>query len=310
MGNDLKNQTDPTAPEQCGQNDTASRLKRALMADALDRLCGRADEKPGLPGNPRVVLALANHGRSPGWERAKVLQRQLFAAAGGNGLEMKFAFYGPDDAAGVRRCRITTRWISDPDDMAAVMDRAECCCGCYVNIRDALAQATKEAEDRSLRAVIIVGDAFHDDPDGLDEAAVSANRLRRAGTRVFLIQLGDDPDTARRLQYLARVSGGTYFRFDPRTQQRQFSDMFEMVSAYTTGGEEAVRAKGGQAATLLLEHLKQTPMSVIQTRERVPVKDQQVTQATAPARSDLDEVGDPSVGQAATKSNHLQEEVK
>ena len=57
---------------------------------------------------------------------------------------------------------------------------AECSCGCYVNIRDVLAQATKEAEDRPLRAVIIVGDAFHDDPDGLDEAAISANRLRHA----------------------------------------------------------------------------------------------------------------------------------
>ena len=38
----------------------------------------------------------------------------------------------------------------------------------------------KEAEERPLRAVIIVGDAFHDDPDGLDEAAISANRLRHA----------------------------------------------------------------------------------------------------------------------------------
>src|SRR6516164_3998106 len=225
MSQDLtKRATGSTAPEQA--RDAASRLKGELMSDALERMFGEAGEKQAAPGNPRVILVLANHGRSPGWDRAKALQRQMFDAAVGSGLEMKFAFYGPDDAAGVRRCRITTRWISDPDDMAAVMDRAECCCGCYVNIRDALAQATKEAEDRSLRAVIIVGDAFHDDPDGLDEAAVSANRLRRAGTRVFLIQLGDDPDTARRLQYLARVSGGAYFRFDPKTQERQFSDMF------------------------------------------------------------------------------------
>ena len=94
--------------------------------------------------------------------------------------------------------------------MAAIMDRAECTCGCYVNVCDVLAQAAREAEDRPLRAVIIVGDAFHDDPDGLDEAAISANQLRRAGTRVFLIQLSEDPPTARRLQYLARVSGGAY----------------------------------------------------------------------------------------------------
>jgi hypothetical protein len=125
----------------------------------------------------------------------------------------------------VRSFRITKRWITDPDDMAGVMDRAECNCGCYIKINDLLAQAVNEAEERPLRAVIIVSDAFHDDPDGLDEAAISANRLRRAGTRVFLLQLGDDLSTARRLQFLARASGGAYFQFDPRIQERQFSEM-------------------------------------------------------------------------------------
>jgi hypothetical protein len=127
----------------------------------------------------------------------------------------------------------------------------------------------KEAEDRPLRAVIIVGDAFHDDPDGLDEAAISANRLRRAGTRVFLIQLGDDLITARRLHYLARVSGGAYFRFDPRTQERQFSEMWKAMSVYAAGGEEALQMSGGQAATLLLEHLKQEPMPIVAERDRM-----------------------------------------
>ena len=219
MANGLTKRTSPMSPEQQQPANAASRLKRELMEDALRRMSGEDSEKPGVAGTPRVILTLANYGRSPGWDRAKILQRQLFDAAGGSGLEMKFAFYGPDDATGVRRCRITTRWISDPRDMAAVIDRAECSCGCYVNIRDVLVQATKESEDRpaALRAVIIVGDAFHDDQDGLDEAAISANRLRRAGTRVFLIQLGENPDTTRRLQYLAKVAGSTYFRFDPRT---------------------------------------------------------------------------------------------
>jgi hypothetical protein len=195
----------------------------------------------------------------------------MFKAAAGSGLEMKFAFYGADNAAGVRRCRITKRWITDASDMASVMSRAECNCGCYVNIRDVLAQAVKEAEDRALRAVIIVGDAFHDDPDGLNEAAISANRLRRAGTRIFLMQLSDDPITAHRLQYLARISGGVYFRFDPRTQERQFSEMWEAMSVYAAGGEEAVKTTGGHAATLLLQHLKQEPMPIIEERDRVRV---------------------------------------
>ena len=272
MSNDLTKRTDPTKPERQKSNDAASRLKGELMADGLDRLLGK-DKSIAAPDNkpPRVILALANHAQTTGWDRAKVLQRKMFQAATGSGLEMKFAFYGPDDAAGVRHSRITTRWITDADDMAGVIDRAECNCGCYVNIRDVLAQAVKEAEERPLRAVIIVGDAFHDDEDGLNEAAISANRLRRAGTRVFLMQLGGDPTTARRLQYLARVSGGAYFRFDPRTQERQFSEMWQAVSAYAAGGEQAVKTKGGQAATLLLQHLKQVPMPIIEERARVRV---------------------------------------
>jgi hypothetical protein len=269
MANDLTKRADPTAPKQ--REDAASRLKSDLMKDALGRMFGKEGEKI-VPGTPRVILALANHAHTPGWDHAKVLQREMFKAEAGSGLEMKFAFYGADNAAGVRRCRITTRWITDAEDMAGVMDRAECNCGCYVNIRDVLAQAVKENEGRPLRAVIIVGDVFHDDPDGLDEAAISANQLRRAGTQVFLIQLGDDPYTARELQYLARVSGAVHFRFDPRTQERQFSEMWKAVSVYASGGEEAVKMTGGQAATLLLQHLKREPMPIIEERARVRVE--------------------------------------
>ena len=270
MSNELAKRADPTAaPKQA--EDAASRLKGELMADALERMLGKEAEKPIVPGPPRVILALANHGRSPGWNHAKTLQRQMFDASVGGGLQMKFAFFGPDNAVGVRRFRITTRWIADPDEMAGLMDRAECNCGCYVYIRDVLGQAVKENEDRPMRAVVIVGDAFHDDQDSLDEAAISANRLRRAGTRLFLIQQGDDPVTTRKLQYLAKVSGGAYFRFDPRTQERQFSEMWRVMSAYATGGEEAVKATGGRAATLLLEQLKQEPMPVIEAREHVLV---------------------------------------
>ena len=88
---------------------------------------------------------------------------------------------------------------------------------------------------------------------------------------MFLIQLGDDPHTARKLQYLARVSGAAHFRFDPRTQQQQFAKMLEVVSAYAAGGEQAVKTTGGQAAPLLLQHLKQEPMPITEERARVRV---------------------------------------
>jgi hypothetical protein len=38
--------------------------------------------------------------------------------------------------------------------------------------------------------------------------------------------------------------------------------MLEIVSTYAAGGEEAVKATSGQAATLLLEHLQQDPREI------------------------------------------------
>jgi hypothetical protein len=269
LSKDLTKRTSPTKPErqESAATDPASRLKGELMADAVDRLLGK-DESIAAPDNkpPRVLFAVAHHAASPGWEHAKALQRQMFDASTGSGLQMKFAFYGPDNAAGVRRL-ITERWIDDPDEMAGLMDRRECNCGCYVHMRSVLERAVEENAAWPMRAVVIVGDAFHDDQDSLDEAAISANRLRRAGTRLFLIQQGDDPVTARKLQYLQRVSGAAYFKFDPKTEQQQFAEMLQMVSAYATGGEEAVKTTPGQAKTLLLEHFKQEPMPVIEARE-------------------------------------------
>jgi hypothetical protein len=254
--------------------DAASRLKHDLMADALERMFGKEDEKPIAPGPPRVLLALANHARSPGWERAKTLQRQMFEAAAGSGLEMKFSFYAQDNDEGVRRCKITKRWVTDPDAMAALMDRAECDCGCYVHVCSVLERAVIENADRPMRAVVVSGDGFHDGEDGLTKAAFAANQLRRQGTRVFLIQQGDDPATARRLQYLQRVAGAAYFKFD-KMQQQQFAEMLETISVYAVGSEEAVKATGGRAANLLLEHLKQQPMPILdEERDRIQVRDQ------------------------------------
>ena len=47
--------------------------------------------------------------------------------------------------------------------------------------------------------------------------------------------------------------------------------MWQAVSAFAAGGEEAVKMTGGQAATLLLQHLKQEPMPIIEERARVRV---------------------------------------
>lgn len=147
---DLTKRTGPAAAVE-PVADATSRLKRDLMTDAFDHVFGtkEPEKKPIEPGNPRVLLALANHGHSSGWSYAVALERQMYAVA--RGLEMKFACYGRDNDKGVRRFRITKRWVTDSDDMAGLMGRAECNCGCYVCINSALEQAVEENRDRGAR---------------------------------------------------------------------------------------------------------------------------------------------------------------
>src|SRR6266704_6766139 len=130
---DLTEQDDVMTKQGEQIDDVGSRLKRELMAAMLD------DPKPVLAKgeSPRVILALANYRRSV-WDQAKVLQADMFREAAGTGLEMKFAYYGPEVAGGVRTCRITTRWISYAVFCLKKKSRAECVCGCYVQIKRVL----------------------------------------------------------------------------------------------------------------------------------------------------------------------------
>jgi hypothetical protein len=236
------------------------------MADAVGQMLGRDEDKPTPSGPAHVLLALANHGQSLIWEQWKAQQRAMYAAAGSD-LRIKLGFYGADDERGVRGCRISSTWIGDADTMDGHMDRAQaqCACGCFVFARTML-QSVKEKQP--MRVVVIDGDMFHDNQEDLDEAAIAINQLRRKGTKVILVQQGNSPDTARRLQYMARVAGAAYFKFDER-QKQHYADLLNLVSVYATGGEAAVQAKGGQTATLLLEHFKQEPMPIIEAREHV-----------------------------------------
>lgn len=88
------------------------------------------------------------------WEQLKTLQADMLAAGD---IELKFAYYGVEDERMVRPL-ITTNWITDPDDVADIMDRGRdgCVCGCYTPIADILEHALQEAP----KALVIFGDSF------------------------------------------------------------------------------------------------------------------------------------------------------
>jgi hypothetical protein len=258
VSNDLTKRNDLTKNTDDGdeQLDAASRLKRELMAAMFED----SDPQPveGY-GEPRVVLVLANYQKSTVRDQLQALQTEMFREV--ENLQMKFGYYGREEAEGVRKCLFTKSWVSDPDEMTRLIGKTECVCGCYVHVSTALAQVLKETKEKPVRAVAIIGDMLHDD---LDEAAALAMQLRRAGTKLFLFQEGNDPNTERAFRFLAGVSGGAHFRFDQNTGHQQLTDLLRAVAQFSAGGKEALGA--GEAATLLLEKLAQEPMPIIGDR--------------------------------------------
>jgi hypothetical protein len=204
---------------------------------------------------PRLILALAAEANDQFiWNRLVDIQAQMFAVGP---VEIKFAYYGREGASQVRPC-ITTRWITDADDMREVMERGRtgCVCGCYVNVTNILEQALQEAQQASVQAVVIVGDRFHKS----DRAIALAKQLRKAGTRLFLLQQQAHPssDVDHMGKTLAEKTGGAFFQFNPAIERvaEQLPGILEAVTHLAIGGVDALAAQDNESAVLLLEQIE------------------------------------------------------
>jgi hypothetical protein len=205
--------------------------------------------------DPRLILALAAEADDEFiWDRLTDIQVAMFAAGP---VQIKFAYFGREGASQVRPC-ITTRWITDADDMREVMERgrAGCVCGCYVNVTDILEQALQEAQQASVQAVVIVGDRFHKS----DRAIALAKQLRKAGTRLFLLQQQTHPsgDVDPMGKTLATETGGAFFQFNPTIERvaERLPSLLEAVTHFAVGGADALAARDNESAVLLLEQLE------------------------------------------------------
>jgi len=204
---------------------------------------------------PRVILALATEADDEFiWDRMRTLASEIFAVP----VAVKFAYFGREGALQTRPC-ITTRWVTDADDWADIVNRgrAGCVCGCYIQTSDILEQALRETRQGPVQAVVVVGDSFHGD---LDAAIATAKKLRAAGTRLFLFQQGRSGRTEGAFRALAEVTGGAYHRFNPHVERvaGRLPEMLEAVSHFALGGiggMSALEARGNESAALLLEQM-------------------------------------------------------
>jgi hypothetical protein len=207
----------------------------------------------------RVILAVATEADHKFiWSQLNAIQTRMFEAGR---VAIKFGYFGGEVAPPNRPFVISTRWATDPDDMADLMDdaRVHCQCGCYCQVDDILAATMEENRQAQVQALIIVSDFWHGTHDDM---LARAKELRAAGTRVFLLQqVGDErwpsSEDEAKFRALAQETGGAFFRFSEAIERvaQRLPYLLEAVSCFAIGGRSGLEALGNDSADLLLDQI-------------------------------------------------------
>jgi hypothetical protein len=185
---------------------------------------------PGARG--RLVFALdATMSRQPTWDLACELQADMFSEAATLGnLNIRLVYY-----RGASECRASS-WISDTARLARLMRKIECRGG-QTQIGRVLGDVRREAVAAGVRAVVFVGDAMEEQ---IDELCRKAGELGLLKVPVFMFQEGADPVAEQAFREIARLTGGTWCRFDPGAAA-QLRELLRAAAAYAAGGREALQ---------------------------------------------------------------------
>jgi hypothetical protein len=188
----------------------------------------------------------ATMSRQPTWDMALALQADMFQAVKAvGGLDVQLIYF-----RGAGECR-ASRWVSDPDALAALMARVACAGG-YTQIGKVLSHARTEAAKKPVSALVYVGDCME---ESIDDLCGRAGELTLLGVPVFLFQEGDDARAEKTFREIARLTKGAYCRFDAGSAA-QLRELLAAVAVYAAGGRKALQALTGRGARQLLQQLK------------------------------------------------------
>jgi hypothetical protein len=198
-------------------------------------------------GRGRLVFAMdATMSRQPTWDMALALQAGMFQAVKAiGGLDVQLIFF-----RGAGECRVS-KWVSDPDALAALMTRVTCAGG-FTQIGKVLSHARREAGQKPVNALVYVGDCMEED---VDDLCGHAGELALLGVPVFLFQEGADGRAEKAFREIARLTKGAYCRFDAGSAA-QLKELLSAVAVYAAGGRKALAALSGRGARALLQQLK------------------------------------------------------
>jgi hypothetical protein len=201
---------------------------------------------PGRRG--RLIFALdATMSRQPTWDTACTLQAEMFReAATIGGLDVQLIYY-----RGFSECR-ASRWVSQPERLAALMERIDCRGG-HTQIGRIIAHARRETQLAKAQALVFVGDAME---EKLDDLCQSAGELGLLGVPAFMFQEGSDPVAEQAFREIAKLTRGAYCRFDPGAAH-QLAELLRAAAAYAAGGMRALEDLSAQRRTGAIKLLEQ-----------------------------------------------------
>ncbi|MYE83728.1 MAG: VWA domain-containing protein, partial [Gammaproteobacteria bacterium] len=168
------------------------KITRAPAAgSAVDRFLAEArSAQPPAPGRTqRLIFAMdATASRAPTWDLACSLHAELFGAARDSGnLAVQLVYF-----RGLADFHHST-WNATPDALLGTMLGVRCLGGRTQVVR-VIEHAEREAAQTPVRALVLVGDSFEEDPSA---AAAPAGRLALFGRRMLRFEEGSDPTAAR-----------------------------------------------------------------------------------------------------------------
>ena len=188
----------------------------------------------------RLIFALdATASRGPTWDHACQLQGEMFReTASLGGLEIQLAYF-----RGFGEFKVSP-WTNDSMSLLQQMTGVFCLAG-ETQIRKVLQHTVKETKNKSVNALVYVGDCVEED---IDKLGAVAGELGLLGVPVFIFQEGYDSIAEFAFKQVAKLSNGAFCRLD-QFSAKNLRELLNAVAIFAAGGRMALenfaRKKGG-----------------------------------------------------------------
>ena len=230
-----------------GDSNLPSKKASRTEVDAFLRQVAATPSPNVAPGQRgRMMFAMdATASRQPTWDQASQIQGEMFSqTAALGGLEIQLAFY-----RGFGEFKVSP-WTTNSNEFLRRMSSVFCLAG-ETQIGKVLGHAVNEAKkDKSLNALVFVGDALEEDIDAL---GAIAGELGLLGVPAFMFHEGTDPIAAFGFKQVAKLTGGAYCRFDASSAQ-VLRDLLSAVAVFAAGGrralEDLAKQRGGEVLSI------------------------------------------------------------